>query len=237
MQGAITRQERDRVCDQCEERVGQRVGRVGVDDSSTNRLGRLVVRAPSRIWEVPGSIPGLAFLFSSYRSSQPDRLRQDASCSFHILLLFTASPQGRQAQIHALEGYSRDLRATRKVELKDEFAALLPILDHPNHETFALRKESVDRWNAFLAQRQEARAVLMTSVRGIAKFARPVSLVRAKLVFVGNLYKHLGYNASEVSLLYTLYSSCTLRSKRSCSVPNPDTSRPRLLILKCRSMS
>jgi hypothetical protein len=39
---------------------------VGVDDSSTYRLGSVVVAHPSRIRDVPGSIPGLAYLFSSY---------------------------------------------------------------------------------------------------------------------------------------------------------------------------
>jgi hypothetical protein len=39
---------------------------VGVDDSSTDRLGSVVVARPSRIRDVPGSIPGLAYLFSSY---------------------------------------------------------------------------------------------------------------------------------------------------------------------------
>jgi hypothetical protein len=40
--------------------------RVGVDDSSTNRLGSVVVACPSRIRDVPDSIPDPAYLFSFY---------------------------------------------------------------------------------------------------------------------------------------------------------------------------
>ena len=39
---------------------------VGVDDSSTNRLGSSVAERPACDGVVPGSIPGLAFSFSSY---------------------------------------------------------------------------------------------------------------------------------------------------------------------------
>ena len=45
----------------------QIVGSVGVDDSSTNRLGSSVAERPACDGVVPGSIPGLAFSFSSYR--------------------------------------------------------------------------------------------------------------------------------------------------------------------------
>ena len=43
------------------------IGSLGVDDSSTNRLGSSVGRVSRMYGVVPGSIPGLAFSFSSYR--------------------------------------------------------------------------------------------------------------------------------------------------------------------------
>ena len=42
---------------------------VGVDDSSTNWLGSSVAERPACDGVVPGSIPGLAFSFSSYMFS------------------------------------------------------------------------------------------------------------------------------------------------------------------------
>ena len=44
------------------------VSLVGVDDSSTNRLDSSVAERPACDGVVPGSIPGLAFSFSSYIS-------------------------------------------------------------------------------------------------------------------------------------------------------------------------
>ena len=58
--------------------IWQKVGEVrvvGVDDSSTNRQGSSVAEHPACDGVVPGSIPGLAFSFSSYTSDVPNMSR------------------------------------------------------------------------------------------------------------------------------------------------------------------
>ena len=58
----------------------QIVGSVGVDDSSTNRLGSSVAERPACDGVVPGSIPGLAFSFSSYRIEVSEPMFSDMFC-------------------------------------------------------------------------------------------------------------------------------------------------------------
>jgi hypothetical protein len=86
---------------------------VGVDDSSTYRLA---VARPSRIRDVPGSIPGLAYLFSSYISVIPMRV-----------------PIWLVLQIRISSGFIWGARLPSR-------------FNHPRHPTAGLQQATITAW-------------------------------------------------------------------------------------------
>lgn len=70
----------------------------------------------------------------------------------------------REAQINTLEMKIRDLRTTFEAESQEKSAALQPIMDHLHSQRLSIQKEIVDHWNAFSAERHEARAAVTAKV-------------------------------------------------------------------------
>ena len=70
----------------------------------------------------------------------------------------------REIQINVLEMKIGDLKATFEAESQEKLAVLQPIMGHLYSQILAIQGELVNRWNAFSAERQGARAAVTAMV-------------------------------------------------------------------------